>query len=92
MVEAWRIVSPGHYLCQKTTENVAALLGRHREAIRVLRNELKRIEESEHEPKDKAYVRNVLLAPLAPIKRRITELMLERRLHGQGEDDGKESD
>ena len=22
-MEAWRIMSPGHYLCQRTTENVA---------------------------------------------------------------------
>ena len=53
---------------------------RHREAIRELKNELNRIEESEHEPKEKEYVRNLLLAPLAPVKARITELMLERRL------------
>ena len=31
--------------------------------MRVLKKELKRIEESEHEPKDKEYVRNLLLAP-----------------------------
>ena len=80
LVEAWRIMSPGHYLCQRTTENVATLMGRHREAIRELKNELNRIEESEHEPKEKEYVRNLLLAPLAPVKARITELMLERRL------------
>ena len=76
LVEAWRIMSPGHYLCQKTTENVAALVGRHREAIRELKNEQNRIADSEHEPKEKEYVRNLLLAPLAPMKARITELML----------------
>ena len=45
LVEAWRIMPPGHYLCQNTTENVATLMGRHREAIRELKNELNRIEE-----------------------------------------------
>ena len=55
-------------------------MGRHREAIRELKNELNRIDDSEHEPKEKEYVRNLLLAPLAPVKARITELMLERRL------------
>ena len=47
-----------------------------------MKNELKRIGESEHEPKEKEYVRNLLLAPLAPVpvKARITELMRERRL------------
>ena len=69
-MEAWGIMPPGHYLCEKTIENVAALLGRHREAMRELKNELKRIEESEHEPKDKGYVVNLLLAPLGPIKER----------------------
>ena len=80
LVEAWRIMSPGHYLCLKLTENVATLMGRHREAIRELKNELKRIGESEHEPKEKEYVRNLLLAPLAPVKGRTTELILVRRL------------
>ena len=68
------------YLCQMTTKSVATLMDRHREAMRVLKDELKRIEESEHEPKEKEYVRNLLLAPLAPGKGRTTELMLERRL------------
>ena len=36
-----RGMSPGHYLCQNTTENVAALLGGHRGAMRVLKKELK---------------------------------------------------
>ena len=70
-------MSPGHYLCQRSNENVATLMGRHRSAIRELKNELKQIEESEHEPKEKEYVRNLLLASLEPVKGRITELMLE---------------
>ena len=76
LVEAWKTMSPGHYLCQRSTENVATLMGRHKSAIR----ELKRIDESEHEPKEKEYVRNLLLAPLALVKGRISELILERRL------------
>ena len=78
---AWKIMSPGHCLCQRTTENMATLMGRHREAMRVLKNELKRIDESEHEPKEKEYVRNLLLAPLAPVKGRMTELMPGRRMY-----------
>ena len=57
LVASWKIMSPGHYSCQRATENVATLMGRHIEAMRVLKHKLKWIKESEHEPKEKEYMR-----------------------------------
>ena len=48
--------------------------------MRDLRTELKRIEESSHEPEEKDYVRNLLLAPVEKVRSRTTELIAERKL------------
>ena len=64
LVRSWKILTPGHFLRQGPKETILELLGRHRQAMRDLRTELKRIEESSHEPEEKDYVRNLLLAPV----------------------------
>ena len=80
LVQAWKILTPGHFLRQKERETVLELLGRHRQTMRDLRRELKRIEESDQEPEEKDYVRNLLLAPVEKIRKRMTELIAERKL------------